>query len=418
MKKSLIALAALAAATGASAQSSVTISGFLNGSFDMFSISNAHSTRLGNKSENRVSDNSSRIIFNMTEGLGSGLTAVGQFDLRFALDASQRYSPDDNATITDGKLAARNPATNAVTSGNNHVGLVSKEYGALRLGRQDIHYTEGASFNHPSASTIVSSINILHSVGSTPVGIANWSRTPNLIWYSSPNFNGFSGNLGYSTNGTRTSGGFMEQENEMASTRRGSATWLKLAYDKGPLNVAFSEFKSKSDWVNAGPAATQSYAAVSVNAFGQNMSDREGRIITGKFAINSNFSVGAAYAQNLSRGTATTDFGVETKQNATQLGLGYKSGPHNVAFTHTRKDNAKVGGVEKASTGVSQNSLVYAYELSRRTAVTIGYVVMSNDTSAANTLFYNGENAVGSYGSGALAGEKHSATAIGMRHSF
>jgi len=414
MKKSLIALAALAAATGASAQSSVTISGFLNGSFDMFSISNAHSTRLGNKGENRVSDNSSRIIFNMSEGLGSGLTAVGQFDLRFALDASQRYSPDDSPTAT-----TRNPSTNPVTSGNNHVGLVSKQYGAFRLGRQDIHYTEGASFNHPAASTIVNSINILHSVGGASVaGIANWSRTPNLIWYSSPDFNGFSGNLGYSTNGTRTSGGFMEQENEMASTRRGSATWMKLAYNKGPLNVAFSDFKSKSDWVNAGPSATQSFAAVSTNAFAQNMTDREGRIITGRFAVNSNFSVGAAYAQNLSRVTAATSFGVETKQNATQLGLGYKSGPHNVAFTHTRKDNAKVGGVAQAATGVNQNSLVYAYELSRRTAVTVGYVVMANDASAANTLFYNGENAIGSYGSGGLAGEKHSATAIGLRHAF
>lgn len=413
MKKSLIALAALAAATGASAQSTVTISGFLNGSFDMFSISNAHSTRLGNKGENRVSDNSSRIIFSMSEGLGGGLTAVGQFDLRFALDASQRYAPDDAPTST-----TRNPTTNAVTSGNNHVGLVSKQYGGFRLGRQDIHYTEGASFNHPAASTIVNSINILHSVGATPSGIANWSRTPNLIWYSSPNFNGFSGNLGYSTNGTRTSGGFMEQENEMGSTRRGSATWIKLAYDKGPLNVAFSDFKSKSDWVNAGPAATASHAGVSANAFAQNMTDREGRVIAGRFAVNSNFSVGAAYAQNLTRVTAATSFGVETKQNATQLGLGYKSGPHNVAFTHTRKDDAKVGGVGQAATGVNQNSLVYAYELSRRTAVSVGYVVMSNDRNAANTLFYNGENAIGSYGSASLAGEKHSATAIGLRHAF
>ena len=72
MKKTLIAMAALVA-TSAFAQSSVTISGFLHGSYDSFSVKNSGATRTGNKSENRVSDNSSRIVFNMVEDLGGGL---------------------------------------------------------------------------------------------------------------------------------------------------------------------------------------------------------------------------------------------------------------------------------------------------------------------------------------------------------
>jgi len=163
MKKTLIAMAALVA-TSAFAQSSVTISGFLHGSYDTFSVKNAGATRTGNKSENRVTDNSSRIIFSVVEDLGGGLSAVGQVDMRFTLDAQQRFAPDNKPTDT-----TRDPAGFPGTTGNNHVGLSSKSMGAIRLGRQDIHYTEGAHFNHTSVATIASSINVLHSMTSANV---------------------------------------------------------------------------------------------------------------------------------------------------------------------------------------------------------------------------------------------------------
>ena len=76
MNKKLLAVAvagALAAPGLAMAQSSVTISGILKGSFDNFGISNAATSRTGNLSEMRVSDHSSRIIFNVTVDLGGGM---------------------------------------------------------------------------------------------------------------------------------------------------------------------------------------------------------------------------------------------------------------------------------------------------------------------------------------------------------
>ena len=409
MKKSLVALAALAA-TSAFAQSSVTISGFFHGSYDMFSVANAGATRTGNKSENRVTDNSSRIIFGVTEDLGGGLSAVGQVDFRFALDAQNRYGPDDTPTST-----TRNPVGNALSTGNNHVGLVSKSMGAIRLGRQDIHYTEGAHFNHTSAATLTSSINLLHGAGAASSSIANWSRTPNLVWYTSPTINGFTGTLGYSTNGTRTSGGYMEQENDMASNqRKGSASYARLGYVNGPLNLVYSSFNSKSDWIGTGTIS----AGASANSQGQAMTDRAGQIITAKYAINDNFSVGYARAENKLTATATATLGQETKTTVNQLGLGYKSGAHNLAFTQTTKGDSKVAGVTSANTGAKQSTLVYGYDLSKRTSVGVGYAVLTNETSSTSSLFYNGENAVGSYGSGALAGEKHKATAFSVKHTF
>jgi predicted porin len=409
MKKTLIAMAALVA-TSAFAQSSVTISGFLHGSYDAFSVKNSGATRTGNKSENRVTDNSSRIIFGMVEDLGGGLSAVGQVDMRFALDAQNRVGPDDLPGAT--KV---NPVSNTFTSGNNHVGLSSKTMGAIRLGRQDIHYTEGAHFNHTSAATIASSINILHAApGAANSSSANWSRTPNLLWYTSPTINGLNATLGYSTNGTRTSGGFMEQENDMASNqRKGSTAYQRLSYTNGPLALVYSNVNSKSDWIGTGTIS----AGASVNSQSQANNDQSSSIITGKYTMG-DFSLGYASATNKRNSVATATLGLETKVATNQLGLGYKTGAHNLAYTITNKGDNKVAGVTAANTGAKQTSLAYGYDLSKRTSVGIAMVNLKNESGASMALFYNGENAVGSYGSGALAGETHRATAISLKHTF
>ena len=410
MKKTLIALAALATVSSSFAQSSVTISGFLHGSYDTFSVKNAGATRTGNKSENRVTDNSSRIVFNVVEDLGKGLSAVGQFDMRVGLDAQQRFAPDDKPGAT-----SVNPASYGGTTGNNHVGLVSKDMGAIRLGRQDIHYTEGAHFNHTATATIASSINILHAApGAGNGSSANWSRTPNLLWYASPTIAGFSGVLGYSTNGTRTSGGFMEQENDMASNqRKGSTAYQRLAYTNGPLALVYSNVNSKSDWIGTGTIS----AGSSVNSQAQANPDQNSSIITAKYTMG-DFSVGYAAATNTRNAVATATLGQETKVATNQLGLGYKTGAHNFAYTISNKGDTKIAGVTAANTGAKQTSLVYGYDLSKRTSVNIAMVNLTNESGASMSLFYNGENAVGSYGSGALAGEKHTATAISLKHSF
>ena len=121
MNKKLLAVAvagALAAPGLALAQSSVTISGIFKISLDNIRIGSPAAARLGqNTSETRVADDSSRIIFNVTEDLGGGLAAIAQLD--------NRFQPDT------GGIAA---------SGNTWVGLRSKAMGTLTLGRNDLHY--------------------------------------------------------------------------------------------------------------------------------------------------------------------------------------------------------------------------------------------------------------------------------------
>src|SRR5204863_6334901 len=114
MNKKLLAVAvagALSAPVVAFAQSSVTISGNIKMSMQQYKLSNAAAARAGqNTSQSLVHDDSSRIIFNMTEDLGAGLQAIAQIDWRVVPDTHVNAAgiPQDNV------------------GGNSHVGLRSK----------------------------------------------------------------------------------------------------------------------------------------------------------------------------------------------------------------------------------------------------------------------------------------------------
>ena len=112
--------ACLAAAHPARADSSVTITGFFKLSYEYVKIGNFAGA--GKRGEDRVADDRSRIYFRIVEDLGGGLQAIGQIDWRMTMDAGE-----DQA------------------SGQNWVGLRSRRWGTLRLGRFDLHYQHSAS---------------------------------------------------------------------------------------------------------------------------------------------------------------------------------------------------------------------------------------------------------------------------------
>jgi len=341
MKKTLVAVAALAA-TGAFAQ--VTITGFFNGSYDNFSITNPNASRTGNTSENRVTDNSSRIIFGVTEKLTNDLSAIGQFDLRFSVDQMSRV----NATCATPAVAAQTAITNAnlngptvpagvsiaaqtasaaggcavnnpVSAGNSHLGLSSASLGTLRLGRQDIHYTENGNFN-PVGLGLLHQAATVATTAAAGAAVGRSSRTANLLWWTSPTYNGFTGTVGYSTNGYSASGQ-QDTENDMASgQRKGGSQYFRLGYASGPLNLAYSNLNEKSDWIGtasdstvAGSAAAAAQAAQSAQA------DRNGSIYSAKYDFGT-VKLGAAYFQNESQAYAAGVAGATSKRSAYQLG--------------------------------------------------------------------------------------------------
>ena len=87
MNKKLIAVAVAGvfAAPAAFAQSSVTISGQIKGGFEQLKLSNGGASR-GNTSQTGVVDDSSALVFSVTEDLGGGLAAVVRLDMRIKPD--------------------------------------------------------------------------------------------------------------------------------------------------------------------------------------------------------------------------------------------------------------------------------------------------------------------------------------------
>ena len=86
MQKKLIAAAVAGLiAVPALAQTNVTISGRAVAGWESYRLSDC-TTGFSCRSESRVSDQSSRIIFNVNEDLGGGLKAWAQMDMRYAND--------------------------------------------------------------------------------------------------------------------------------------------------------------------------------------------------------------------------------------------------------------------------------------------------------------------------------------------
>ena len=118
MQKKLIAAAVAGLiAVPALAQTNVTISGRFAVGYQNYSLSGGGTT--GKDTYNGISDQSSRLIFNVVEDLGGGLKAWGQVDSRFA--------PDVGGATWAG--------------GNTGMGLMGS-WGKFTMGRWDVHYTE------------------------------------------------------------------------------------------------------------------------------------------------------------------------------------------------------------------------------------------------------------------------------------
>lgn len=170
MKKTLIALAAVAATGVAFAQSSVTIYGKVNVSLEKSSF--------GTKNNEVSLDDihGSRLGFRVAEDLGGGLMAKAQIE--------HRFRPDTGADATFNPGSATTAPSSTMWNGNSTVGLAGA-FGEVRLGR---YY----SANFLGANNTVDPFGgdgagALRGVGMQTVGA--FVRTANIIHYSG-NFSG------------------------------------------------------------------------------------------------------------------------------------------------------------------------------------------------------------------------------------
>lgn len=429
MNKKLIAIAVaglFAAPAAALAQSSVTISGFFKGSVDNQKVRNAHALRTGNKSEYRITDHSSRILFNVVEDLGGGMQAIGQYDLRFQIDGTQRFNG-----IGASGAALTSPSPNPGSSGNSHVGIRSNSWGTIKLGRQDTHYGNSGDTSPGKGALWLHNAVLFDGVmrpGLAPNTIASWSRTPNLIWYDSPKWGGFTFMVGISTNPMVTSG-TQSGENDLGTQNRKGRGWtLNPVYNGGNWEIAWSHWNAKSDWIGGVPSI-----ATVTEPVANGVNDERADSLRGHF-IWGGLRVGLAWnhskVMNPFSGNEVGD------RRAWAIPVSYTMGPHNFYGTYTRAGNSKdvqaaaavVSGtttvaaaqafVSGSDTGANLLTLAYAYDLSKRTSVSVSYARLNNKSAARYGLFYVGENVMGGTNSGSLPGEDHTMWGVTARHTF
>jgi predicted porin len=377
MNKKLLAVA-VAGALGlpgvALAQSSVTISGFFKGGFESQKLDQYGAARAAgtNRSQTGVVDDSSRIIFNVREDLGGGLAAIGQVDMRIGLDS--------------GAISA---------AGNNHVGLVSKNWGRLFFGRQDLHY-----FNRESDLTVrgtlrADSISLLAFAGGGGTAIAGATRTANVIHYTTPNWGGFTAILAYSANATGA------EADLTAAPRKGRAWHFNPNYAASNWQIGYSYWSSKND-ANATAASITGVPAVA--------GDQRGDRLYGSYTWGG-LKLGFAWDKSKIRNDVA-GLGTVSNRTAWSIPVQYRWGNHGVYahYTKARDDKATA-----AQDGAKMWALSYAYDFSKRTSVALTYAKITNDVGA----FYHPFTAVGlGVGVAQLAGEDPKVWGLTLRHAF
>ena len=399
MKKKLLAVAvagALAAPGLALAQSSVTISGVFKVSLENLRIGSPGAARAGmNTSENRIADDSSRILFNVVEDLGGGLQAIGQADMRLPM--------------ASGNVIAM--------SGNTHVGLRSASLGRVIIGRQDVHYGNTESDMSVLAGDLRADSISLLAYMANGVAIANATRTPNIIHYTTPNFSGFTAIVAYSTGPTGGAtgqpnvsnvgaaaavGATAAQQSDLASTlRKGSAFTFNPNYAASNWQVGYSYWNMKPD---GGQTVSASAAQL----------DQRSNKLYGSFKI-AGFKIGLSWDKSKLTGNTGATAGVRTNERtAWSLPISYIMGNNGFHFHYTKARDDKVTA---AQDGAKMVALSYQYTLSKRTSVGLTYAKITNDAGAAYN-FFTSTSLGNSAGSAIAAGEDPRLFAGTLRHAF
>lgn len=363
MKKTLIAVAALAAVGAASAQSSVTAYGIVDLSITS-SRGNAAGTNVTRLDSGSAAG--SRLGFRGTEDLGGGLKA------NFVAETG--FCADSNAPATGN--AAGTP--NFCTGGNNFMGRqafvgLSGGFGTLNLGRQYTPAFVALTALDPFGSgTDAQAVTMFENYGGyqTNQNYTGNPRNNNAIQYSLPNLGGLFATVNYSLG-------------EVAGNNTaGRGTGLSAGYANGPLYVVLAYQKTNN--------ATAS-------------DSRKGSLLGATYDLGvAKLHFGYGRTKN---DTLTNTVGVLVQYGDaanTLLGVTVPLGSGALKASYVRHNDRSATNYDANQFGIG-----YDYNLSKRTTV---YTVLSK-VSNKNGAFYTTANAT-------VAGIGDKAFNLGVRHSF
>ena len=358
MKKSLIALAALAASGFAMAQSSVTMFGIVDANIGYTNHNGANGGVVGMGSGG---NNTSRLGFRGVEDLGGGLKAGFWLEGALVNDtgapAGFNFQRESTVRLSGGFGEVRlgreqTPTYRAVSKYD--------AFGQVGFGRNEAFLMDG------SAGTIVPP-----ATTATRTADAGGVRQNNMISYYSPKMGGFSVSGGY---------GFHEKTNG----NEGRYMGLAGGYDNGPLSLGMS-YESRN---------------VDIGVLGANKKNRA--------ALGASYDFGAV---KLIGSISQNKYKVATpassaKVNTYALGLTAPVGAGTVKAQYALYDQKTIGKAHHLSVG-------YQYDLSKRTALYTTASYMKNNDGSNMRL-----NNTDIGGAAPGAGLNQTGVQAGIRHSF
>ena len=325
MKKSLIALAVLAASGAAMAQSSVTLYGRLDASVGRTTTEVTGAAKVSQTKLDQSNLNTTFWGLKGTEDLGGGLKANFKLESGFALDTGAGNAGIFERTATVG---------------------FSGGFGAVNLGRQ---YTAYDALRAATNNVWDSNMATTGAVWGA-IGVKDYSnRVSNSIRYDSADFGGISASFAY---------GLGENKNVLGNV--GQATdnvSLHIKYAAGPLLVGYARQEEK--------------LAQPVLAIAQ---------VKNKYDL-----FGASYNFGVAKLTGSYNQAKNgtNKDKEYQIGVSVPFGAFNLAAGFSKAETERAGAADLDGKGYT---LVGTYDLSKRTTLYVGYKATDVDTSTVTSV--------------------------------
>jgi predicted porin len=293
MKKSLIALATLAAATGAFAQSSVTLFGVADTAVTYTKTGTAKSTAMTTSGLN-----SSRLGFRGEEDLGGGLKAA--FHMEAGVNTDNGTGSPTNTNNQDASAtAAPRAGTQGLTFNRRMTASLMGGFGEVRLGRDYTPHFWNHTVYDPfgtngSGASVANNVN---AVSTNLTGV----RASNSIGYLSPSFSGFKVQFQTYLGETTT-----------PAAKAGNGNSLRATYDNGPVSVALATGKTTTgagtDWKATNLGGSYDLGMVKVMALTSKDQITGAKDMEG-YLVGATAPLGAGVAKiafsNLKQGTTT-----------------------------------------------------------------------------------------------------------------
>ena len=348
MKKSLLTAALVAgfAATGAHAETSVTLYGIVDGGvqFQKFKGTDAAGNSVSRDYVGAASgvNSGNRWGLKGSEDLGNGLKAVFTLESGFNIGTGQSEQ--------GGRLFGRQAT----------VGLQSDSWGLIEIGRQ----TNIASKYFAGVATPFGTDFGQAAVGSA-FSAAGAQRYDNMAMYQTPKFAGFQFGVGYSFNAN----GPQSADNANGDNPNTRAWTTGLRYGNGPLEAALTYDSLKDNDINGGVRASAWALALSYDFEVVKLHAAGGQTRNGWFSANSNLNNSGALG-GVGPRIATNSFNDNLKVNSYTLGLSAPIGTSSKIMASWMMADPSNGGVNNWGND-KQNvySVGYTYSLSKRTNV-------------------------------------------------